>query len=403
MMEIDAVVLLSSLVYTLLPSPPVILAAAIMCILAFITEYSPRFPLVLVSNRDELLERLTHPLAVDSATGLLWAVDGVAGGSWLGLEPHSGRFATVTNARRAPTAPLTGAASGWRAPAGWRGAAPLDAVIPFTRAAPAYGDTAHWSLQYTPTTSRGAIIHDYLARGVLPGDPSATDTPPSLAPPYYAGYNLLTCPSLYGAGGELALAYTTNRYGVEYAAPVAPRAVHCLQNSFVDDWREPKSRVLRDLLSAALPEVLGSLPAGAPLDAVAAATALADRCLDAAPGLDLVALSKGPDAVKAAEATAVLTSGSAMNGFSADELEQHFGAHPYSPVAEERMEAWLQANICVPPYKGYGTRTQSVVLVERTAAGVAAGEGECVVHILQRAAQGDRTWVHHAKRRPAEA
>jgi len=63
----------------------------------------PRYPLVMVANRDEVLDRPTAPLAEwtlerDGATGITAGRDLTAGGTWLALAP-GGRIAAVTNVR----------------------------------------------------------------------------------------------------------------------------------------------------------------------------------------------------------------------------------------------------------------------------------------------------------------
>lgn len=78
-----------------------------MCLIAFAIGTSPRWPLVIASNRDEFLERPTLPLAAWH-TGLGHEIisgrDLRAGGTWLGVTP-SGRVAFLTNVREASAQP----------------------------------------------------------------------------------------------------------------------------------------------------------------------------------------------------------------------------------------------------------------------------------------------------------
>ena len=72
-----------------------------MCLIAFAIGVSPRWPLVIASNRDEFLNRPTLPLYWwTSASGqeILSGQDVRAGGTWLGAT-RSGRVAFLTNVR----------------------------------------------------------------------------------------------------------------------------------------------------------------------------------------------------------------------------------------------------------------------------------------------------------------
>ncbi|EPY24230.1 hypothetical protein STCU_07284 [Strigomonas culicis] len=365
-----------------------------MCIVSFITQYCPRFPLILIGNRDEVLSRLTHPLAVDGATGLLWSVDGVAGGSWLGLDLAHGRLATVTNCRRAPTAPLL---QPLPADAAWRGAAPLEEARQFSSVVD--GPDGLPTLNYDPPTSRGTIIRDFLCRGALPGDGDGDGgdaaRPRALWPPYYAGYNLLSCDHVLSAAEPITMHYTTNRFGAQRRTPLSHGAVHVLQNTHVDNWAEPKSCLLADRLREALAREVRPLAADAPLDVGRLSSALADHCLCATPQFDLLRMladiREDPRAdaaalAKAAAWEALLASADPLLGWTPGELTADFGLDA-SPAAleqrqraERRKEAHLQRNICVPAEGGYGTRVQSVVVVERPS----PADPACVVHFAQR-------------------
>lgn len=74
-----------------------------MCMLVVARRVHPRYPLIVVANRDEVLDRPTealHDWAGDggSAAGIVAGRDETAGGTWLSLAP-GGRFAAATNVR----------------------------------------------------------------------------------------------------------------------------------------------------------------------------------------------------------------------------------------------------------------------------------------------------------------
>ena len=72
-----------------------------MCLIAFAINVSPRWPLVVASNRDEFLDRPTWPLAkwkTASGQEIISGRDARAGGTWLGVTP-GGRVAFLTNVR----------------------------------------------------------------------------------------------------------------------------------------------------------------------------------------------------------------------------------------------------------------------------------------------------------------
>lgn len=74
-----------------------------MCLIAFAIGASPRWPLVIASNRDEFLSRPTLPLAKwETASGqeIISGRDLRAGGTWLGMTAE-GRVAFLTNVRGA--------------------------------------------------------------------------------------------------------------------------------------------------------------------------------------------------------------------------------------------------------------------------------------------------------------
>ncbi len=70
-----------------------------MCLIAFAWRAHPRYPLILVANRDEAHARASAPLAEwADAPGVFGGRDLKAGGTWLGAKAN-GRFAAVTNVR----------------------------------------------------------------------------------------------------------------------------------------------------------------------------------------------------------------------------------------------------------------------------------------------------------------
>lgn len=94
-----------------------------MCMLVVARKTHPRYPLIVVANRDEVLERPTEAMHAWSAEregvdGIVAGRDVTAGGTWLSLA-SGGRFAAVTNVRE-PGTPVQSAVS--------RGALPVEAL-----------------------------------------------------------------------------------------------------------------------------------------------------------------------------------------------------------------------------------------------------------------------------------
>ena len=94
-----------------------------MCIVVVARRVHPRYPLIVVANRDEVLDRPTEPLHEwtadrEGVDGILAGRDVTAGGTWMALAP-GGRFAAVTNVREPGSEPA--------APAS-RGELPIEAV-----------------------------------------------------------------------------------------------------------------------------------------------------------------------------------------------------------------------------------------------------------------------------------
>src|SRR3546814_15093405 len=70
-----------------------------MCLIALAWHVHPRYPLVLIANRDEFHARPTAPAAVHpDAPQLFGGRDLEKGGSWLMVSSH-GRMAAVTTVR----------------------------------------------------------------------------------------------------------------------------------------------------------------------------------------------------------------------------------------------------------------------------------------------------------------
>ncbi len=70
-----------------------------MCLIALSYHNNPRYPLVVIANRDEFYSRPTTPAMFWSEhRGILAGRDAVGGGTWLGCD-RGGRFAAVTNFR----------------------------------------------------------------------------------------------------------------------------------------------------------------------------------------------------------------------------------------------------------------------------------------------------------------
>ena len=73
-----------------------------MCVVALAHRVHPDWPLILIGNRDEFHARPAAPLAAwDDGSGIVAGRDLLAGGTWLGVHPASGRIVVVTNVRGA--------------------------------------------------------------------------------------------------------------------------------------------------------------------------------------------------------------------------------------------------------------------------------------------------------------
>ena len=73
-----------------------------MCVVALAWQVHADWPLILIGNRDEFHARPAAPLAAwDDGSGIVAGRDLLAGGTWLGAHPVSGRIVVVTNVRGA--------------------------------------------------------------------------------------------------------------------------------------------------------------------------------------------------------------------------------------------------------------------------------------------------------------
>ncbi|KAG5076332.1 hypothetical protein JHK82_055027 [Glycine max] len=69
-----------------------------MCIAVFMWQTHPKYPLILLHNRDEFYSRPTEPLAWWEGETILGGKDALGGGTWLG-STRDGRIAFLTNFR----------------------------------------------------------------------------------------------------------------------------------------------------------------------------------------------------------------------------------------------------------------------------------------------------------------
>lgn len=71
-----------------------------MCVVALAWQVHPDWPLILIGNRDEFHARPAAPLAIwGDGSDIVAGRDIQAGGTWLGVNRHSGRVVVVTNVR----------------------------------------------------------------------------------------------------------------------------------------------------------------------------------------------------------------------------------------------------------------------------------------------------------------
>jgi uncharacterized protein with NRDE domain len=303
-----------------------------MCILGIATARAPlqsgsvsrrpRYPVVIVNNRDECLQRPTAPFEVDDETGTACYRDaaqpgGRRGGSWLGVNLRTRAFACLTNSR----------------------------------------DTYR---ERRGAESRGYLVTDFLDRppgggeDQRPGFVPAHDRAPAelLA---YDGFNLVTANDLIAvAKGDEVMLYTTNRPIVGCSDPPAhamplstslsaasgTRFVsegsyeyHVVSNTYMDNFKEPKNCRLRDQLAALLSD---------------AATTDNLTPLQLADGLGTALCARAKELPSAPQPMPSTDDPS--------EIEQRY----------RRAKDVFITGVSVADGVTYGTRTQSIVLVERT-------------------------------------
>ena len=70
-----------------------------MCLILVAWRAHPDYPLVVAANRDEFFARRTAAAAFWPDRDILAGRDLQAGGTWLGINPGTGRFAALTNYR----------------------------------------------------------------------------------------------------------------------------------------------------------------------------------------------------------------------------------------------------------------------------------------------------------------
>ncbi|WGL15955.1 NRDE family protein [Microbulbifer bruguierae] len=182
-----------------------------MCLLLIAYRQHPRYPLILLANRDEFYQRPTAPAAVWDTPPLLAGRDLAAGGTWLGAT-NGGRIAAVTNVREP-------------------GAAEPPNML-----------------------SRGEIPVEFLASG---SSPRAFSAQLQLSGERYRGFNAL----LYDPQAEVPLICAGNRH-----APFPfTSGIHGISNGAADaPWPKVRSGKLR------LASLIQSLPAAAPAETLLA-------------------------------------------------------------------------------------------------------------------------------------
>lgn len=83
-----------------------------MCLIVLAYRVHPRYPLIVLANRDEFLDRPTTAAHFWSdRPGVLAGRDQRAGGTWMGVSTY-GRFAALTNHRDLRKAPIDGPSRG---------------------------------------------------------------------------------------------------------------------------------------------------------------------------------------------------------------------------------------------------------------------------------------------------
>lgn len=183
-----------------------------MCLIVFSLGRHPGYPLVIAANRDESYERPAAPIAFwEDAPDIAGGRDLRAGGTWLGITKH-GRWAALTNFRRAKS---------------WRDDAP----------------------------SRGHLVSDFLEGEMSPAAYLESLRPTAQA---FNGFNLLVA-------DRTGLWYFSNRD--DEPRRVEP-GIHGLSNHLLDTpW--PKVEMSKQALAE-----IDSLPEPAMTEALAAAMAV---------------------------------------------------------------------------------------------------------------------------------
>ena len=77
-----------------------------MCFVLVALQAHPRYPLILLANRDEFYDRPAEPMHKwDGPRGLIAGRDLKSGGTWMGVDESSGKLALVTNYREPEAKP----------------------------------------------------------------------------------------------------------------------------------------------------------------------------------------------------------------------------------------------------------------------------------------------------------
>lgn len=183
----------------------------IVCLILFSLARHRGYPLIIAANRDESYDRPAAPIAFwDDAPHIAGGRDLQAGGTWLGITTR-GRWAALTNFRRAKS---------------WRDDAP----------------------------SRGRLVCEFLAGDMAPGAYLTAILPSAQA---FNGFNLLV-------GDRTGVWYFSNRD--DAPRRVAP-GIHGLSNHLLDTpW--PKVEMSKQAL-----EQIPSQPVAAMTEALAGALA----------------------------------------------------------------------------------------------------------------------------------
>lgn len=332
-----------------------------MCILSVCRSASSRWPFIFAHNRDEYVSRPTAPLALDEATGVLWAFDVQAGGgSWLGFNTRTGSFAALTNCRRAPT---------------------TVPQIPFEEIVKRCQINDDGLVMFTADASRGALIRQFLETQQLP--PAVPWDHPMME-----GFNLVTVESLYAAGttapGEVRL--TSNRYEVPHGVALPNGTAHALSNSYINNPQEPKTEFLRCKMNDLVGELQSSPDSfTAPTLTDAIGELLCAR--NAFEVTDEAVLSASRPFAEMTTEQKTLLSNAVRERCPSKEISQEGFVGNWNTETEKQLHQGVFVT-CGPSYR---TRTQTVVLVENQ-------EGTLVVHFSMRNCESPtlrEAWTYH--------